>query len=57
MVQVFQDSGVEVTYVLYPDEGHGLQRAENSFSFWAMAEALARRDDPERMATSLPGSD
>ena len=27
MVQVFQDSGVEVTYVLYPDEGHGLQRA------------------------------
>jgi len=35
--------GVEVTYVLYPDEGHGLLRPENSASFWAIAEVFLGR--------------
>jgi hypothetical protein len=27
-----------VTYVLYPDEGHGFRRPENSIDFFARAE-------------------
>jgi hypothetical protein len=40
MVEVFLDNGVKVTYVLYPDEGHGLLRPENNFSFWAIGEVF-----------------
>jgi hypothetical protein len=29
-----------VTYVLYPDEGHGFARPENALSFYAIAEAF-----------------
>jgi dienelactone hydrolase len=38
--RVMQEHGVAVTYLLYPDEGHGLLRPENSFSFWAVSEAF-----------------
>ena len=31
---------VQVTYLLYPDEGHGLARHENSLSLWAVVEAF-----------------
>ena len=43
MVKVLEEAGVEVTYVLYPDEGHGLLRQENNFSFWAIAEVFLGR--------------
>jgi hypothetical protein len=33
-------SGYPVTYVLYPDEGHGLARPENYRSFFSIAEAF-----------------
>ena len=33
-----QDKGLPVTYLLYPDEGHGFQRPENRLSFYAVAE-------------------
>ncbi len=29
-----------MTYVLYPDEGHGFARPENRLSFYAIAEAF-----------------
>jgi hypothetical protein len=29
-----------VTYVLYPDEGHGFARPENRLSFYAVAETF-----------------
>jgi hypothetical protein len=29
-----------VTYLLYPDEGHGFVRSENKLSFYAVAEAF-----------------
>lgn len=32
--------GIPVTYVLYPDEGHGFARPENRLSFYAIAEAF-----------------
>jgi len=35
-----QQHGIPVTYVYYPDEGHGLGRPENRRSFTAVAEAF-----------------
>ena len=32
--------GMPVTYVLFPDEGHGFARPENSLSFYAVAEVF-----------------
>ncbi len=44
IVHAMQAKGIPVTYVLYPDEGHGFARPENNLSFCAIAEAfLARR--------------
>ncbi len=40
IVQVMQEKGIPVTYVLYPDEGHGFARPENRLSFNAVAEAF-----------------
>lgn len=40
IVQAMQERGTPVTYVLYPDEGHGFGRPENSLSFWAVTEAF-----------------
>ncbi len=31
---------IPVTYVLYPDEGHGFQKPENNRSFYAVAEVF-----------------
>ncbi len=38
IVEVFKSNAVDVTYLLYPDEGHGLLRPANTFSFWAVSE-------------------
>ncbi|MBO1360568.1 S9 family peptidase [Acetobacter sacchari] len=38
MVQAMRESDVPVTYVLYPDEGHGFQRDPNRLSFYRIAE-------------------
>jgi hypothetical protein len=35
-----QKKGIPVTYVLYPDEGHGFARPENRLSFFAVSEAF-----------------
>jgi dipeptidyl aminopeptidase/acylaminoacyl peptidase len=40
IVQVMQHKGIPVTYVLYPDEGHGFARPENRLSFNAVTEAF-----------------
>ena len=37
-------NGIPVTYVLYPDEGHGFARPENSISFNAITEAAKGGD-------------
>ena len=36
-------NGVDVTYLLYPDEGHGLEKPENWLSFCAIAETFLAR--------------
>jgi len=40
IVQAMQTKNLKVTYVLYPDEGHGFARSENRLSFYAVAEAF-----------------
>ena len=40
IVQAMQAKAIPVTYVLYPDEGHGFARPENSLSFNAIAEVF-----------------
>ncbi len=40
IVAAMQKHGIPVTYVLYPDEGHGVQRMENRRSFFAVVEAF-----------------
>ncbi len=40
IVKAMKDKNIPVTYVLYPDEGHGFARPENRTSFNAVAEAF-----------------
>jgi dipeptidyl aminopeptidase/acylaminoacyl peptidase len=40
IVQAMEDNEIPVTYVLFPDEGHGFARPENRLSFNAVAEAF-----------------
>ena len=40
IVAAMQCQGIPVTYIYYPDEGHGLVRPENRRSFAAVAEAF-----------------
>ena len=40
IVTAMKQSEIPVTYVLYPDEGHGFQKPENNLSFFAVAEAF-----------------
>jgi dipeptidyl aminopeptidase/acylaminoacyl peptidase len=40
IVQAMQARGIPVTYLLYPDEGHGFARPENNLSFYAVVEAF-----------------
>ncbi len=59
MVRRLQEAGAEVTYLLYPDEGHGLTRGENQRGFWAVTEVffgqcLGGRFEP--LADQLVGS-
>src|SRR4051812_13790620 len=40
MVAAMQENGVPVTYLLFPDEGHGFVRPENNLAFVAVAEGF-----------------
>jgi dipeptidyl aminopeptidase/acylaminoacyl peptidase len=40
IVKAMTDKNIPVTYVLYPDEGHGFVRPENRMSFYAVADAF-----------------
>jgi dipeptidyl aminopeptidase/acylaminoacyl peptidase len=43
IVNAMKEKNIPVTYVLYPDEGHGFARPENRLSFYAIAEAFLSR--------------
>jgi dipeptidyl aminopeptidase/acylaminoacyl peptidase len=40
IVQAMQEKNIPVTYVLFPDEGHGFARSANRIAFYAIAEAF-----------------
>ena len=40
MVTVLKEKGVPVTYVTFPDEGHGFVRPANRLAFYAVVEAF-----------------
>lgn len=43
IVAAMQAHGIPVTYLLYPEEGHGFDRPENNISFFAVTEAFLAR--------------
>jgi hypothetical protein len=54
-----REKAIPVTYALYPDEGHGFARPENSLSFFALmdvflADCLWGRSEP--IGDDLKGS-
>ncbi|MBV7334454.1 prolyl oligopeptidase family serine peptidase [Chloroflexi bacterium TSY] len=49
IVEAMQAKQIPVTYVLYPDEGHGFARLDNRLSFFGVMEAfLAKHLEQER---------
>ncbi|MCX6043652.1 MAG: S9 family peptidase [Chloroflexi bacterium] len=48
IVQAMQAKNIPVTYVLYPDEGHGFARPANNLSFFAITEAFLAQHLEER---------
>ncbi len=40
IVKALQEKNIPVSYVVFPDEGHGFARPENSLAFWAVTEAF-----------------
>ena len=40
IVTAMQQNNVPVTYLIYPDEGHGIARPANRMAFFAVAEAF-----------------
>ena len=40
IVDAMRNKGIPVTYVLFPDEGHGFARPQNNLAFYAVAEAF-----------------
>jgi dipeptidyl aminopeptidase/acylaminoacyl peptidase len=43
IVKAMKEKNIPVTYVLFPDEGHGFARPENRLAFYAVAEAFLAR--------------
>jgi dipeptidyl aminopeptidase/acylaminoacyl peptidase len=44
IVQAMQGRHIPVTYVTFPDAGHGFVRQENRLAFMAVAEAFPAQD-------------
>jgi dienelactone hydrolase len=43
IVRAMRQKGLEVEYLVYPDEGHGFARPQNRVSFYAAAERFLAR--------------
>lgn len=61
IVAAMEKAGLPGTYVVYPDEGHGLARAENRTDFYArvelfLAQSLGGRVEPMPSEGKVPGS-
>jgi dipeptidyl aminopeptidase/acylaminoacyl peptidase len=58
IVEALRKRGLSVTYVVYPDEGHGFARPENNLDFFGrveefLAKHLGGRSEPWK---KIPGS-
>jgi hypothetical protein len=40
IVEAMKQRDIPVSYVLFPDEGHGFHRPPNNLAFWAATEAF-----------------
>ena len=49
IVEAMNQKAIPVTYVLYPDEGHGFARPENNLSFFAVSELFLAKHIGGRM--------
>jgi dipeptidyl aminopeptidase/acylaminoacyl peptidase len=59
IVEEMQKRGLPVTYVVFPDEGHGFKRPENDLAYHAIAEAFLARHlggRAEPVGSDLEGS-
>ncbi|TAJ68401.1 MAG: S9 family peptidase [Phenylobacterium sp.] len=59
IVEAMKAKGIPVTYVLFPDEGHGFARPENNLAFYATTEHFLERclgGRAEPFGRSLQGS-
>ncbi len=63
IVTAMQSHGIPVTYILFPDEGHGFARPENRMAFFAITEQFLAKHlggraepigDDVRRSTALP---
>jgi dipeptidyl aminopeptidase/acylaminoacyl peptidase len=67
IVSAMREKKIPVTYVLYPDEGHGFARPENRMSFFAVTEAFlgqclggrveTMNDDVAKSSMQIPQDD
>lgn len=55
MVAAMKANGVPVTYVLYPDEGHGFRRPANNIRFQALTEEFLAQNLGGRSEPLAPG--
>ncbi|RYG62899.1 S9 family peptidase, partial [bacterium] len=59
IVKVMEESKLPVTYVLFPDEGHGFSRPENKLAFYSVMESFLGEvfgKEAEPIAGSFEGS-
>ncbi|HEX8571043.1 MAG TPA: prolyl oligopeptidase family serine peptidase [Caulobacteraceae bacterium] len=43
IVELMRQKGIPVTYLLFPDEGHGFARPVNNMAFYGVAEHFLER--------------
>ena len=58
-MQAMKEKKIPVTYLLYPDEGHGFVRPENKLSFFAVMELFLARHlggESEPLGDAFSGS-
>ena len=55
MVNAMVEENIPVTYLLFPDEGHGFTKSENKQAYYAAAESFLAQDDCLGGRTEPPG--